>query len=159
MKTSFCFICGITKEEFDARALDDTGLDFVGHVTVEHNMWDYMFFRIYLSLRDPNEYNGVETYIAALTREDDIGWIPKGKTMGINDGTQDEEATESERRIQKDFSELSESLQSSLRHNFEATVQSRQSDSGEMREMFNSIKGEVELLKAKVEKLSENSAK
>lgn len=159
LETSFCFICGIAKEEFDARALDATGtgtrpLDFAGHVRVEHNMWDYLYFRIYLSLRDPNEYNGMESYIAALIADDDIGWIPKLKTLGINDGGQDTDALESERRIKHEFTQLSASLQKSLRSNFDASAQSQQTDNLEIREMFNSMKGDIDVLKAKVEELS-----
>ena len=122
-------------------------------------MWDYMFFRIYLSLKDSNTYDGVESYIATLANEDDIGWIPKGKTLGINDGAQAEEAAESERRMKNEFNQLTDSLQNSLRQNFDSVAQSQQSDSLEMRDVINALKGDVENLKSKVEELSTSFAK
>lgn len=62
---SYCFICGISKEVFDARASTGAiggvgGLSFADHISTEQNMWDYMFFLIYLQEKDGNEYNGIE---------------------------------------------------------------------------------------------------
>jgi hypothetical protein len=161
LETSFCFICGIAKEEFDARALDATAtgahqLDFAGHVKLEHNMWDYMYFRIYLSLKDPNNYNGVESYISKLAGEDDISWIPKGKTLGINDGQDD--GQESEVRMKNEIQQLSVSLQNSLRHYYDTAAQAQQAGSVEIREIFSSMKAEIDSLKARVEELASNAA-
>lgn len=68
---NYCFICGIAKEVFDLRvSLADAKLaagtlpsDFNTHIKNEHNMWDYIFFLIYLKNKDPNEYTGIERCI------------------------------------------------------------------------------------------------
>jgi hypothetical protein len=66
---SFCFICGISKDVFDARASSGAmggagGLNFAGHIATEHNMWDYMFFLIYLREKDSNDYTGIERWVS-----------------------------------------------------------------------------------------------
>ena len=68
---NYCFVCGIAKEVFDLRvSLADAKLtagtlpsDFNTHIKNEHNMWDYIFFLIYLKNKDPNEYTGIERYV------------------------------------------------------------------------------------------------
>ena len=42
-----CFVCSITREEFDV-----AGLDFEVHIKEEHNIWHYVWYRIYLDMRD-----------------------------------------------------------------------------------------------------------
>jgi inositol 1,4,5-triphosphate receptor type 1 len=66
LMNSHCFICGLAKDLFDDRATRDAisgkvgGLNFSDHIDHEHNMWDYMFYMIYLQEKDPNEYDGIE---------------------------------------------------------------------------------------------------
>ena len=54
-----CFICSIDRDEFEQ--LD---IPFVEHVKSEHNMWQYIWFMIYLESKDPLSYTGPEQYIA-----------------------------------------------------------------------------------------------
>ena len=41
-------MCAIEREDFET-----LGLDFKEHVAAQHNMWDYLFFRLYLEAKDP----------------------------------------------------------------------------------------------------------
>ena len=41
-----CFVCAIEREDFET-----LGLDFKQHVAAQHNMWDYLFFRLYLEAK------------------------------------------------------------------------------------------------------------
>ena len=52
-----CFVCDIEREDFERLSLD-----FKAHLRHEHNMWDYLFFSLYLEQKDPTEFNGLETY-------------------------------------------------------------------------------------------------
>lgn len=61
---SFCFICGIAKDTFDSGSSNyftsTKGSSYSVHIREEHNMWDYVFFLIYLQLKDQNEFTGAE---------------------------------------------------------------------------------------------------
>ena len=39
-------------------------------------MWNYVFFIAYLKFKDPNEYNGIESYVAGKLKDGDIQWLP-----------------------------------------------------------------------------------
>jgi len=54
-----CFICSIDRDEFEQ--LD---IPFVEHVKSEHNMWQYIWFMIYLESKDPLSYTGPEQYLS-----------------------------------------------------------------------------------------------
>jgi hypothetical protein len=54
-----CFICSIDRDEFEQ--LD---IPFVEHVKSEHNMWQYIWFIIYLESKDPLSYTGPEQYLS-----------------------------------------------------------------------------------------------
>jgi hypothetical protein len=54
-----CFICSIDRDEFEQ--LD---IPFVEHTKTEHNMWQYIWFMIYLESKDPLSYTGPEQYLA-----------------------------------------------------------------------------------------------
>lgn len=48
-----CFICNIDRDDFEKM-----GLNFERHVRRDHNMWNYLFFRVYLFNTDPTEMTG-----------------------------------------------------------------------------------------------------
>lgn len=162
LQTSYCFICGIAKDEFDARALNATvtgerQLDFTGHVKQEHNMWDYLFYRIYLSLKDPNNYNGVESFIAGLCADDDISWVPRGRTLGINDAP--ESSTRSDFSVlTSELNELADSLLKAVRCSADTTAKTVRAESVLARETVDALRGDVEALRDRVEELAVSAA-
>lgn len=66
LQNNFCFICDISRDAFEAAAHGKQGEEskgdsaFLTHIKKEHNMWDYIFFLIYLKTKDPNNYFGIE---------------------------------------------------------------------------------------------------
>jgi hypothetical protein len=55
--TTKCFICSINRDEFE-----QVGVSFTHHILNEHNMWKYLFFKMYLDLKDPLSFSGPEHY-------------------------------------------------------------------------------------------------
>jgi len=93
MKNS-CFICGLDKVDFDDAAQKrNEQKGFVKHTKEEHNMWDYLFFLVYLDNKDSTEYTGAETYVNECVQNEDIAWIPTRRAMALEfDNSADEEA-------------------------------------------------------------------
>lgn len=60
-----CFVCGIKNHVFEQRS---TG--FRHHITEEHNMWNYLYFMIYLDTKDSTEYSSHEEYVSNILDED-----------------------------------------------------------------------------------------
>ena len=66
-----CFISGITREQYDEK-----GLDFEALKERDQNLWNYLYFVMYLRQKDPNEYNGVEQYVADCLENENTSWFP-----------------------------------------------------------------------------------
>ena len=73
-----CFICGIEREQFDM--LD---LNFMDHIKKDHNMWQYLWFKIHLNGKDPTEYTGQEQYVQRLLDKPSTKFFPVKKAMCI----------------------------------------------------------------------------
>ena len=59
-----CFICGIDRENFET-----LGLSFPNHISHDHNMWQYLWFRIHLDNKDSTSYTGQEQVLTVLQRQ------------------------------------------------------------------------------------------
>ena len=53
-----CFICNIDRYVFDRYAEG-----FEHHIEQDHNLWNYLFYILYLKSKDPTEFTGVESYV------------------------------------------------------------------------------------------------
>jgi hypothetical protein len=73
-----CFICGIEREQFDM--LD---LNFMDHIRKDHNMWQYLWFKMHLAQKDPTEYTGQEQYVQRLLDKPSTKFFPVKKAMCI----------------------------------------------------------------------------
>lgn len=99
-----CFICDITKREFN-----NNGISFSKHTTQVHYLWDYAFFIIGLLEKDEDEYNGIETYIAHKYHNSDTDWLPFQQTTLLkNKAVSEEEARD--KKIQLIEEKVSEIL-------------------------------------------------
>jgi len=85
MKT-VCFICSIDRYTFDKQ-----GTPFDIHIKAEHNMWKYLYYLVYLKTKDETEYNGLESYVAALTEEENVGFYPVHKAMCLDADEEEED--------------------------------------------------------------------
>lgn len=84
-----CFICGIDKQVFD-RNKESKG--FKVHIKKEHNMWNYLYFIIYIWEQDKDDDDGLEQYVRRSIDADDISWLPANKAMCLNIVDDDAEA-------------------------------------------------------------------
>ena len=74
-----CFICGTDRSTFEK-----VGISFNKHVKKEHNLWNYLFYVIHLTLKDPKDYNGTESYVSGKLKMNDISWFPIGRALSLS---------------------------------------------------------------------------
>lgn len=73
-----CFICDQERTIFEKNSIF-----FETHTEKEHNLWNYLFYIVYLKKKDPIDYNGTESYIYEKYEKDDISWFPIGKSFSL----------------------------------------------------------------------------
>jgi len=73
-----CFVCSIDRYTFDRYTEG-----FVHHIKEEHNMWQYVFFLVYLHEKDPNNYTGAESFVNDLVKENDASWFPINQAIKL----------------------------------------------------------------------------
>lgn len=100
-----CFICEITKQEFN-----NEGLSYTSHVQTTHYIWNYVYYIIGLLEKEPSEYTGIESYIAAKYKAGEIDWVPYHETAlikksekGVTDRSQDVRIGALEDKLQEIF--------------------------------------------------------
>lgn len=71
-----CFICGLEKFELDTK-----GEGWFTHVYRNHNVYNYLYFIIYIREKDIQECNGIEKYVKDQVKMNSISWIPQGKSI------------------------------------------------------------------------------
>lgn len=78
---SECFICTIKNYEFEQRASG-----FQDHVHIDHHMWNYLFYMIYLMDKDATEYSSHEHYIAKVLEADNdvASFFPINRSLSLD---------------------------------------------------------------------------
>jgi hypothetical protein len=79
--TEFCFICGLPKLTFNKLKENNA---WNNHITQCHNMWNYLFFIIYLWEQDRDDDDGLELYVRGAIEKKNIAWFPMLKSLDIN---------------------------------------------------------------------------
>jgi len=79
-KKNVCYLCGLKRD-----LLEKNGKSFVYHCKKEHNIWNYLYFFIYLKDLQKEDMNGRESYILELVEKNDIGFFPQGKFISNTD--------------------------------------------------------------------------
>ena len=74
-----CLICGQSANYFDRYAKGG----FNAHVRQTHNMWQYLYFMVYLDQKCNDEYTGQESYVASKLDRDDVSFFPLHKSMEL----------------------------------------------------------------------------
>ena len=87
--TGVCFMCGIDKQIFDRAADGPNG--FWVHTTVDHNIWNYLYFIFYIWEQDKDDDDGLEYYVRAMVDNVDLEWFPMNKALRLNQSHTDEE--------------------------------------------------------------------
>ncbi|KAG5188285.1 hypothetical protein JKP88DRAFT_304976 [Tribonema minus] len=75
-----CFICSLDRDSFE-----QVGVVFQTHITEEHNLWKYVWFKLYLEQKDPLAYTGPEHHAAQLFRHKNefVRLIPIKKALAF----------------------------------------------------------------------------
>jgi len=73
-----CAVCGISKDDIDiifAKKNQRDGFDT--HIQTEHNMWNYLYYIIYVYSIDETEHSGAESYVFhQLGATPELTWMP-----------------------------------------------------------------------------------
>jgi inositol 1,4,5-triphosphate receptor type 3 len=109
--TEKCFICGIDKQVFDRLADGPDG--FKEHIRLDHNMWNYFYFIIYIWEQDKDDDDGLEQFVRRCIEAGEMIWFPMNKAMRLNLGKGDEE--DLREALQKDVAATEEKLMGKLK--------------------------------------------
>lgn len=69
-----CFICGSSKENINKIYRSDKG--FKKHIEMEHNMWNYISYLVYVEKLKHESMTAQEQYIQSLWKVKSIDWLP-----------------------------------------------------------------------------------
>ena len=75
-----CYICGLPKFELDTK-----GEGWYRHIYESHNVYNYLYFLIYLDKKDIGDCSGVEKYAKELSQKNDISFFPICRAMSIEE--------------------------------------------------------------------------
>lgn len=75
-----CFICGIEKNTFN-RTLDRTA--FALHIKHDQNLWNYLYFIMYVWQQDKDDDDGLESYVRKCIASNDLIWFPMNKAIRL----------------------------------------------------------------------------
>jgi len=89
---NYCFICGIKKQTLDKKTDERRG--FVYHIELEHNLWNYIYYILYLKHKEKTEYSGFESYVSSRLDGDDISWFPLNKALTLSNKNVDNDNEE-----------------------------------------------------------------
>ena len=81
-KNNICFVCGIERFQFDRY-----GEGFEKHIENDHSIFNYLYYKIYISGKPTTEYNGTESNIG-----EDSSWFPINQALILekNKGAEEE---------------------------------------------------------------------
>ena len=75
-----CFICNLEKDVFVKQ-----NVSFKLHREADHNLWVYTYFLVSLLNSDPDEMNGIQSYIYSKYQKEELGWLPAGRAICFDD--------------------------------------------------------------------------
>ena len=70
------------------------GKSFEKHVRVEHYIWNYLYYLVYMENKNKFEYNGTESYIEEKIIDEDISWFPIQKAICLSKNVKEKKAEE-----------------------------------------------------------------
>jgi len=73
-----CLICGVPKKEFSKLELN-----FIEHISKDHNIWNYLSFIYYLSSTKENALFSQEIQILEKIKRNDSSWIPIERSLSL----------------------------------------------------------------------------
>jgi hypothetical protein len=88
-----CFVCGISRNDFDDLDLGADSPPFSAHQEVEHNHWTYVYYVAYLRSKNPTDYTGIETFVFEQIEHKSLDWIPNKTSAAIDAHNKESSAT------------------------------------------------------------------
>jgi inositol 1,4,5-triphosphate receptor type 1 len=82
---SKCFICDLQSHEFERK----TKTGFGHHVKHDHNMWDYVYYSLYIDGIDPGDHNAIQKYVYQLISDKQTGFFPQQEATCLTDDDKD----------------------------------------------------------------------
>jgi hypothetical protein len=79
-ESEICFICGFDQKVF-ARAIDRDA--FPQHIEFDHNVWNYIYYMIFIWQQDKDDDDGLEYYIRNMVEINDLSWFPMNKSIRL----------------------------------------------------------------------------
>ncbi len=74
-----CTICGLKKEDIE-KIYDLYKQNYQIHTKYDHNIFNYIYYIIYLDNKRKTEYTGMESYVYRMVfKQKDITWFPTEK--------------------------------------------------------------------------------
>uniref|UniRef100_A0AC34QF85 Inositol 1,4,5-trisphosphate receptor n=1 Tax=Panagrolaimus sp. JU765 TaxID=591449 RepID=A0AC34QF85_9BILA len=107
-----CFICGLERGRFDNQRVT-----FEEHNETEHNLWHYLYFIVWLQIKDETEFTGPESYVAQCVKDRNRDWFPRMQAISLkeenteNDQLEIRDLQEQMRMNQTEIKNLSKRLQ------------------------------------------------
>ncbi|RHY36236.1 hypothetical protein DYB25_000859 [Aphanomyces astaci] len=73
-----CLVCNDSKDDIEYRGiLGGFTNNFKRHTETEHNLWNYLFFIMYLDSKPSTNMNGTESFAYQKLLAKDMSWLPK----------------------------------------------------------------------------------
>ncbi|EAR96945.2 cation channel family protein (macronuclear) [Tetrahymena thermophila SB210] len=95
-KNNVCFICGLSRNEFDK-----VPGGFTIHIEKQHQLWYYVYYIYHLKCKDSTEYNGVESYIQDLLNKQQTTWFPLLKALSLSKSEDQNQESQIENKFEK----------------------------------------------------------
>ncbi|RHY55573.1 hypothetical protein DYB30_004535, partial [Aphanomyces astaci] len=84
IENSICLVCTDTKDDIEYRGiLLGLSNSFKKHKEEEHNLWNYLFFIMYLESKPATDLNGTESFVRQKLLAKEMSWIPKKKGNSV----------------------------------------------------------------------------
>jgi hypothetical protein len=105
-----CFMCGIEKDVFEKNAGGPEG--FKDHIKRDQNMWNYLYFIIFIWEQDKDDDDGLEYYVRNCIDRGDLTWFPINQAMCLKRDEDSNKKLISE--VQQDLKVVDQSLLSNI---------------------------------------------
>jgi uncharacterized protein YlzI (FlbEa/FlbD family) len=102
-----CFICGEEKHEFELR-----GSGWSVHTQIEHNIWAYLAYVIYIKKKPLAECDGIEKYVKTKIIKSDISFFPS-TALCLEEGK--EKTVDAKEEILNKLSEVEKKMKTLLK--------------------------------------------
>eukprot|EP01038_Epipyxis_sp_PR26KG_P007796 gene7796-10591_t len=109
--TEKCFICGIDKNTFN-RKLDRNA--FRVHTKIDQNLWNYVYFIIFIWEQSKDDDDGLETYVRRCIDANDLAWFPMNKAIRLADHQRKGDVHSLKYRFRKDLDDAGNYVESRM---------------------------------------------